>query len=106
MKFRNLRRSERSETAGIELDHVVSKKVKIDLTEPSASDIQVYERHLKRMKDDYVNGRWSVTALSTLLEETYSIRRWYIETEVPTVKEVLDIYPCLCEPELVRLYCN
>ena len=45
MKLRNLRWPERSETAGIELDHMVSKKLKIDLTKPSASDMQVYERH-------------------------------------------------------------
>ena len=48
MKFKNLRRPERAERAGVSTPDIPPlKKRKVDLTEPSPSDMDEYERHRK-----------------------------------------------------------
>jgi hypothetical protein len=64
------------------------------VTEPSTSQREVYERNLKKLKDEYHNGNWSIPGLSSLLEETYNVRRWLINSELPAAAEVLDLYHC------------
>ena len=72
-----------------------------DDVEPSPSELEVYNRNLKRMKADYSTGNWNVRMLSSLLEETLAVRRWWINAQMPAVAEVLELYPCLFEPQFV-----
>ena len=100
MKFKNLRRPGRAYKAGIVVPP--SKKPKVT-AEQSASDLAEYEQHISQIKKSYSSHKWSVGNLATLLELTSILCRQWINEESPTVKEVLEKFPCLSEPKLVSI---
>jgi len=104
MKFKNLRRPTRAHKAGIDVSPPVKKQKRDEAVKPatpSASDVAEYEQHIGHMKKAYSSKKWSLANMITLLELTAGLRRQWILEECPTVREVLDKFPCLAEPKLV-----
>jgi hypothetical protein len=105
MKFKNLRRPARAKKAGISV--LPKPKTKVDsllkptAVQPSTSDIDEYEQHIKYIQKCYASKKWSVTSMTLLLEQTAVLRRKWIQEECPIVKEVIEKFPCLTEPKLV-----
>ena len=110
-KFKNLRRPSRSEKAGITIDPdatVPDKKRKVEASikeEPtlSLSDIEEYNEHCKHLQKVYYSHKWTEVGMATLLEETAAQRTKWILQESPTVAVILEKFPCLKEPKLVRI---
>ena len=103
MKFKNLRRPSRSEKVGIKVSPA-PKRMKVDTadsTVPSASDEAAYDRHVKHLQKIYDSQKWSVSRLMSLMEETAVVRRQWITSECPSVKTILEKFPCLKEPKIV-----
>ena len=105
-KFINIHRPERANKAGITVPPA-TKKAKIDSSaettnKPSSSLMAEYERHVSFLKRSYLSKRWPRSSMITLMEQTAHIRREWIKTEGPTVKQILENFPCLGEPRIVR----
>ena len=78
--------------------HCVSKT---SLIEPSSSEKSAYEQYIKYLQKCYSTCKYSLTTITTIMEETAALgRKWIIE-ECPPVKEVFDKFPCLKEPKMV-----
>lgn len=107
MKFKNLRRPARAEKVGIVVQPPLPKtKKRTDLlrtVEPSASDKAEYERHIEFLQNKYKTKKWSLPSMLTLLQQTANQRRLWIKNENPTVKMVLDKFPCLADSKIVSL---
>lgn len=102
MKFKNLRRPARAETSGMDVTPPTKvKKVEAATVEASASDIAEYKEHIKQIKKSYATQKWSVASMVTLLEVTAVQRRRWIRDECPSVKEIIEEFPCLKEPKVV-----
>ena len=71
------------------------------MIEPSASDKAVYEQHVKHLQKSYSTSKYSLATITTLLEETTALRKKWIVEDCPTVKEILEKFPCLKEPKMV-----
>ena len=95
-----MHRADRAERAGISLP---SKKAKVDDIADDigeSTDLDVYNRHNKKMCSDYTSGKWSNSSMLSLMEETYRERRKFLKTN-PPVAEALQVFPWLKEPSLV-----
>lgn len=88
-KFKNLRRPSRC--VKIEAACGQSK------LEEAQMHPDEYERHIKEVKRQY-SGKWLLSSLLSLMDITFVSRRNWIEVVVPTVKEVIEKFPCLVEP--------
>ena len=97
MKFKNLRRPVRAEKIGITVPFREKEKAST-----SALDMAEYEKHIKQIKKCYSSQKWSITNMAILLEETAPQRRKWILEKCPPVTEVIESFPCLKEPKLVR----
>ena len=104
-KFKNLRRPDRADKAGIVIPPPAPKKVKVcdDVSEQSHSSTAEYERHIQYIQHSYSSKKWSFASMVTLMEQTADRRREWITTEGPSVKEVLEKFPCLADPRIVRI---
>lgn len=72
-------------------------------TSPSASDTAEYERHVSFLQRSFHSKKWSMTSMLTLMEDTAE-RRWsWIRCENPSVSIVLEKFPCLTDPRMVRV---
>ena len=80
------------------------KKAKVDSAETeefsSSSNLKVYSHHNDKLLSDYTSGKWSVSSLSFLMEETFSERRKDLKANLP-VTEALEKFLWLKEPSLV-----
>ena len=105
-KFKNLRRPERAEKAGIEIPPAKRRRGDEEATSsspsPSASDRAEYDKHIQRLQKTYTLQKWSLANMSSLLDETATQHRWWIMEDCPSVKDVLSKFPCLMESKLIR----
>ena len=60
----------------------------------NTSDIQY-------LQQTYHSKKWSLYSMQLLLEKTSKQRRRWIQNYSPPVKEVLDIFPCYADPQIV-----
>ena len=72
----------------------------------SSSSMADYNLHIGHLKKSYSSGKWSIASLSLALGETAIQRRHWISQANPSVKDILDKFPCLKEPKLVGAYSN
>lgn len=99
-KFKNLHRSDRAEKAGIKLQPIKRAKVdEVDEMFPTSTDLEVYDRHNTKMHTDYLSGKWSVSSISSLMEETFYERKKYLKGN--PVAQAMDQFPWLKEPALI-----
>lgn len=109
-RFKNIRRPQRAAKLGL----TIIKKAKTEETEseasltvteaaPSCSDLDEYERHVRRIQKLYSGRKWVMSQFSILLVETFSIRRKWILEDSPSAEDVLEKFPCLKECSLVKL---
>lgn len=69
---------------------------------PSASDNAEYERHIEFLQSKYRTKKWFLSSILTIiLQQTAKQRRFWVKTENPTVKMVLDKFPCLADSKIV-----
>ena len=105
-KFKNLRRPERAEKAGIEIPPAKRRRGDEETASsspsPSASDRAEYDKHIQHLQKTYASQKWSLANMSSLLDETATQRRRWIMEDCPSVKDVLSKFPCLKESKLVR----
>ena len=84
----------------------VAKKLKLDATPIStkwltASGKAELNLTIDYMQKSYNTDKWTVTAAVHMLEQTALYRKQWITDESPTVKEILEKFPCLKETQLV-----
>jgi len=82
------------------------KKLKLDATSLptkvlTASDKAELDLTIDYMKKSYNTDKWTVNAAVHMLEQTALYRQQWITEESPTVKEILEKFPCLKETQLV-----
>lgn len=78
----------------------VKKNPSVEIS-PSDSDIAEYDQHVKFIQKSYKSGKWSSKSMFCLMQQTASLRRQWIIKECPTVKAVLEMFPCLQDPTMV-----
>jgi len=83
-----------------------AKKLKLDAVSPptkvlTASDKAELDLTIDYMKKSYNSDKWTITAAVHTLEQTALYRQQWITEESPTVKDVLEKFPCLKETQLV-----
>ena len=104
VKFKNLRRPDRARKAGIVVPparpKIPSSSEVVD--EPSPSLIAEYERHIQFLQRSYASKKWSLASMVTLMEQTAVLRRECIKKEGPSVTQLMDKFPCLADPRIVR----
>ena len=109
MKFRNLRRPARAEKAGVTVPPPTKKFKKAStaavVQPPSVSEEAEYKHHVQFIKHSYSSKKWSHASMLTLLKQTAKQRQRWIDSECPSVKDVMTNFPCLAEAKLVR-YCT
>ena len=108
-KFKNLRRPARAEKVGIVVQPPLQKSKKNtemmrDHVEPSVSDTAEYQRHIEFLQTKYNSKKWSLSSMLTLLQQTGMQRNYWIRNENPTVKMVLDKFPCLADSKVVSFF--
>lgn len=64
---------------------------------------EVNERHHNKLLTDYKSGKWSLSSMSSLMEETYKERSKCLKANLP-VSEAFQKFPWLMEPSLVTLF--
>lgn len=129
MKFKNLRRPERKQRLGVSDDiSPPLKKKKVDspskksssavtatglssylncsslftvVADSSSSDMATYEQNISYLQKNYRSHKYSISTISLLLEETRTLRRKWISQENPSVKSILEKFPCFQEPNFV-----
>ena len=96
----------RAEKAGIEIPPAKRRKgneedpeASSSSSSPSPSDRAEYNKHVQKA---YTSQKWSVANMSSLLDETALQRRQWIMEDSPSVKDILNKFPCLKESKLVR----
>ena len=108
-KFKNLRRPKRALKAGIAVSPPPKKmqscSVTADVAVQSASDVAQYNRHVAFIQQSFSSKKWSVASMLTLLEETAGHRRSWIRNECPSVRQVLEKFSCLEDPQIVSYVC-
>ena len=109
-KFKNLRRPERAAKLGVRPlpkkrreDDDTTAPTNAGSVTPSVSDLEQYERHVQHLQKLYRGRKWVASQLSSLLHETFPLRRKWITEENPTAKDVFEKFPCLQEPKLVSI---
>ena len=106
-KFKNLRRPDRASKAGIAVPPAPKKaRIVISLESPkgpSSSSMAEYERHIQFLQESYSSNKWSLSSMLTLVKETADKCREWIQTTGPSVKQVLETFPCFADPRIVRL---
>lgn len=110
-KFKNLRRPDRASKAGIvvppppqKAKTAVSTGISEYSEEPSSSLVAEYERHIQFLQRSYASKKWSVSSMITLMEQTADMRREWVQKDEPSVSQVLEKFPCLADPRIVRFY--
>jgi hypothetical protein len=102
-KFKNLRRPNRAQKAGI-IVPPPSKRAKIPSptpASPSASDTAEYDRHVSFLQRSFMSKKWSLASMLTVLEETAELRRTWIREENPSVSEIFEKFPCLSDSRIM-----
>lgn len=107
MKFKNLRRPNRAQKAGIVVPPP-PKRMKMSIpetpaTSPSASDTAQYDRHISFLQRSFQSKKRSMASMLTLMEDTAEFRRSWVRDENPSVSMVLEKFPCLTDPRLVSV---
>ena len=95
-----MNRADRAEKAGIPLKK--AKMIEPCNTDDDDATSEDYDRHMTKLNTDYKSGKWTVSSLSCLMEETYMERRKFLKANLP-IPEALEKFPWLCEPQLVCL---
>ena len=67
----------------------------------SDSESSAYEAHVSYLQKTYASGKYTLSSMQILMEETATIRRQWIKEERPSVKDVIDKFPCFKDPKLV-----
>ena len=104
-KFKNLSRPARADKAGISVPPPLKKAKRIPVSTMATftdSDTAEYKLHVEYLKQTYNSKKWSLSGMQTLLEQTSNQRRSWIKNDGPSVKEVLDMFPCFADPRIVR----
>ena len=70
------------------------------------SDVAVYEKHVLFLQRSFKSKKYSFSSLITILEETSLLWRAWIRNDLPSVKQILDRFPCFTEPRMVSLCCK
>lgn len=99
-----MRRPARAEKKGIVVQPLIPKTKKtaeVPAIQPSASETAEYERHIEFLKTKYQSKKWSLPSMLTLLEQTSQQRQLWIKNEKPSVKMVLEKFPCLMDSRIV-----
>ena len=81
-----------------------SKSLKRNHVEPSVSDTAEYQRHIEFLQTKYNSKKWSLSSMLTLLQQTGMQPIYWIRNENPTVKMVLDKFPCLADSKVVIFF--
>ena len=109
MKFKNLRRPNRAQKAGIVVPPA-SKRAKLSEPSPAAPSTSFttaeYERHIAFLQQSFKSKKWSLSTMITLIEETAELHRIWIRDENPCVKHILGKFPCLTDPRIVSNFFN
>ena len=99
-KFKNLRRPARAQKTGITVEPYPKKrKTAVDVF--TESEDAEYKRHIEYLKQTYKSKKWSLSGMLILLEQTSKQRRSWIQVDCPPVKEILDVFPCLANSQIV-----
>lgn len=64
-----MNRPERAKSLGL-VETPPEKRQKIE-KEPTASDLEVYERHVAKLFKDFRSNKWILSAMCKLLDETH-----------------------------------
>lgn len=100
MKFKNIRRPTRSKKAGIALTGPPKKKARMQ--NDDIEDEPGYDRHVEYLQQLYSSKRASIHSILTVLEQTAQRRRtWIFSESPPTVKEIMEKFPCFNDPRIV-----
>ena len=67
----------------------------------ASSDYDTYEAHLARLQSTYSSGKYTVSSIKILMEETATIRRNWIREDKPPVVDIIQKFPCLKDPKFV-----
>ena len=105
-KFKNLRRPARADKAGITVPPPLKKAKRVPVSTMATftdSDTAEYKRHVEYLQHTYNSKKWSLSGIQILLEQTSKQRRNWIQNECPSVKAVLDLFPCFADPRIVSL---
>ena len=70
--------------------------------EPSPSLIAEYECHIQFLQRSYASKKWSLASMVTLMEQTAVLRREWVKKEGPSVTQLMEKFPCLADPRIVR----
>lgn len=105
-KFKNLRRPARADKAGITVPPPLKRTKRMPCPAVATftdSDIAEYKQHVDYLKHTYNSKKWSLSGIKMLLEQTSQQRKAWIKNENPTVKALLDTFPCLADPRILGL---
>jgi hypothetical protein len=105
-KFKNLRRPNRAQKAGIVVPPPPKrlKKTQLETPSPCTSDLVEYEKHITFLQRSFHSRKWSMASMFTLLEDTAEQRRHWIHDENPSVSLILEKFPCFIDPRIVSVY--
>ena len=68
---------------------------------PIASDSSTYEAHLAHLQKSYTSGKYTISSVQIILEETAETRRQWIKEERPSVTDIVEKFPCFKDPKFV-----
>lgn len=63
-----------------------------------------YEHHIQFLQRSYASKKWSVSSMITLMEQTADMRREWVQRDEPSVSQLLEKFPCLADPRIVRFH--
>ena len=99
MKFKNIRRPTRSKQAGIDVKAPPEKKARMEV---HVEDEPGYNRHVEYLQQLYSSKKASLNSIFAILEQTGQQRRkWIFSDSPPSVKEIMEKFPCFNDPRIV-----
>jgi hypothetical protein len=100
-KFKNLRRPARAQKSDIVVEPPQKRPKAARQEVVTESDLAEYRRHVTYLQQTYQSKKWTLSGMQLLLEQTSKQRTSWIHNDSPSVKEVLDVFPCFADPQIV-----